>query len=607
MPRKLTPRSSLTHFTREAKRWLKALRAGDPDARARLARALADPPAAPTLRDIQHALAREFDLSGWTALRDALAIARVAGEGEDALVARFLDNACPDHHVRGASDFLRARHTALRLLTCFPDLADASFQTEIVCGDLEGVRAALAERPELAAKPSGAPEAARSGLGHAGDLDLDLGPKGWEPLLYLCYARLPLPAVTDNALAIATTLLDAGADPDAWFPAGDCRFTALVGVIGEGEGLAPPHPRRDELVRLLLERGAEPYDLQVQYNIHFQGRVLWWLELVYEYSLRLGRRADWDNPGWAHMDMGGYGNGARWYLDIAIKHHDPVLAEWCLAHGADPNAAPARSHLFPQHSLHETAIRAGATEIAALLVRYGANAASIRLTPADELRLAALRLDREAVMKLMAQHPRLTDEPGPMFAIAAANRADAMALLLEAGVSMEVENGSRQRALHAAAYSNALDVARLLVARGAEIDPVETTYGGTPLGHATYARNQEMMDFLAERSRDLWELASIGKADRVRQLLAEATGPVKLRVGDQTPLMWLPADDEARAIEVARVLLAHGADPAAQTKEGRTAADRAERLGMYDLAGLLREAAGGPSHPSPVSPPRPGG
>ena len=72
MPRRLSPRTTLDHLKKEAKRWLKALRENIAEARARLERALPGAPGAPTLRDVQHALAREHGLPGWTALKDQL-------------------------------------------------------------------------------------------------------------------------------------------------------------------------------------------------------------------------------------------------------------------------------------------------------------------------------------------------------------------------------------------------------------------------------------------------------------------------------------------------------------------------------------------------------
>lgn len=76
MPRQTTPRTTLENLRNEAKRWLRALRAGKPEALARLRDALDHPPDRPTLRDVQHALAREHGMPGWTALKR-----RVAGDG----------------------------------------------------------------------------------------------------------------------------------------------------------------------------------------------------------------------------------------------------------------------------------------------------------------------------------------------------------------------------------------------------------------------------------------------------------------------------------------------------------------------------------------------
>ena len=64
------------------------------------------------------------------------------------------------------------------------------------------------------------------------------------------------------------------------------------------------------------------------YNIHFHGHVLWYLKLMFEYSVRRGRAADWDDPAWSMLGQGGYGDGARWHLSIAVQHNDLELAEW---------------------------------------------------------------------------------------------------------------------------------------------------------------------------------------------------------------------------------------------------------------------------------------
>jgi hypothetical protein len=66
-------RRSLDSLKKEAKRWLDALHTNVIDARARLKRALPDAHPNPTLRDVQHALAREHGFSGWAALKQALA------------------------------------------------------------------------------------------------------------------------------------------------------------------------------------------------------------------------------------------------------------------------------------------------------------------------------------------------------------------------------------------------------------------------------------------------------------------------------------------------------------------------------------------------------
>ena len=130
MPRRLTSRSTLAGLRREAKRWLRALRDDDPhvqrDARARLARALPDAtPPEPTLRDVQHALAREYGHPGWTALRDAVAALHAGTPSSDTTTATDAD--------------------ALRELLAAADRGDAARVAALLDGDpsLAGARGAL--------------------------------------------------------------------------------------------------------------------------------------------------------------------------------------------------------------------------------------------------------------------------------------------------------------------------------------------------------------------------------------------------------------------------------------------------------------------------------
>jgi ankyrin repeat protein len=53
-----------------------------------------------------------------------------------------------------------------------------------------------------------------------------------------------------------------------------------------------------------------------------------------------------------------------------------------------------------------------------------------------------------------------------------------------------------------------------------------------------------------------------------------------------TLLWWLP-DDEAKAIEIVKLLVAHGADPAARSKSGSTAASWARKREMLEVVKLL--------------------
>lgn len=543
------------------------------------------------LADAQLVVAREYGFDSWPKLKAAVipkepgpSSAPRAIEDLETLVARFLEYAAPDHHIRGGPAHLIARDAALLLLKRYPEIATHNLATAVVCGEIEEVKRILSRTPNAAREQFVAAGQDRSGVGTSEDVFRDNGAKRWEPLLFLCYTRLPLKKVADHAVEIATLLLDHGANPNAWFQAGDCRFTTLVGVIGEGEENRPAHPQRDALTRLLLERGTDPFDIQVVYNVHFRGEILWIMKLMHEFSARSGRKSAWDDPEWSMLGMGNYGSGARWHLEIAIKKNNPELAAWLLEHGANPNAAPATDPRFSKRSLYEHALLQGCPEIAELLVRHGA----VRTNPAfagpHALLSACLRLDREEAARLLKEHPQFREHPRGLFHAAEFNRVELLELLFELGFSPALADHTGQTALHVAAFHGSAAVAKRLIEQGARIDPVDRVHQSAPIWWAIWGQQNATIDILAERSQDLAALTFLGKIDRVRELLQD--DPLRAPVGN-TALHWLPGD-EGTALQMVELLLAHGANPKLKNREGLTPAELAEKRGLQAIAERLR-------------------
>ncbi len=491
---------------------------------------------------------------------------RLAMESRETLVDRFLHFACWDHHTHGKGDHRLHDHAAQRLLAQHPEIASDSLATAIVCGNLDAVRKLIGDRPESAREAT--------------------GPRTWTPLLYCCYARLTHQPTIDNAVAIATLLLDAGANADDFYPAGDVPYTALVGTAGEGEQDSPIQPQGPALFALLLARGAKPFDQQVLYNTHFSGDMLWWLKLVYASTAATPQAAAWNDPAWAMWDMGGYGNGSRFILDVAIDKHNVALARWALEHGADADAPPARDRRFSKRTLYQDAVMTEQLEIAELLARHGSDVTPAVLTEAEAFAGAVLRLDATTARALANAHASLLQRTDAIFAAAQRNRADAVALLLDLGVPIEIADANNTRALHHAAANDAVDVAKLLIERGAEIDPRETNWNGSPIGWAAHGGKAAMIDLLSRHSCDVWNLTIGGYVERLRQVLAEDPARATEQRDGYTPLWWLP-DDELKALELAELLIANGADPASTRSDGGTAADWARERGMLDVAARL--------------------
>jgi ankyrin repeat protein len=264
------------------------------------------------------------------------------------------------------------------------------------------------------------------------------------------------------------------------------------------------------------------------------------------------------------------------------------LVEWLLKHGASPNAPPSSHPRVSKAPLHEEALRLGHNEIADLLLCYGALASPpIVRTGVDEFTDICFNLDRERAHKVAVDHPEYLLSTAAIFAAAQRNRSDVVELLLDLGVSIEIENENKQRPLHIAALHDSVEVAKLLIDRGADLEAVESNWNNTPLDFALYYNFSLMTQLLSDVSNDVFRLTWCGNLTRLRQVLNQKPELGKSIDDGSTPLMWLP-DDEALAVEAVELLMKHGADPSIRSKEGKTAADYAERRALYDAARLLR-------------------
>jgi uncharacterized protein len=257
-------------------------------------------------------------------------------------------------------------------------------------------------------------------------------------------------------------------------------------------------------------------------------------------------------------------------------------AEWLLRHGADADGV----HAYSRRPLREEALIYGHTAMADLLVRHGA--AAPPLDGQAAFQAACMRLDRDAALALAQRHPECLRNASPMLIAARQGRADVVALLLELGMHVDIADETEQRGLHNAVQRGAIEVAKLLIAHGADVDRPTTQYGG-PLGFAAHFGQREMAALLAPLSRDLLNLTYLGMKERLRELLAAepALANTPSPKKGVTPLFCLP-DDEEDAVEMTELLLAHGADPGIKDRDGRTAEQVARERGLFDAADLMR-------------------
>jgi len=176
--------------------------------------------------------------------------------------------------------------------------------------------------------------------------------------------------------------------------------------------------------------------------------------------------------------------------------------------------------------------------------------------------------------------------------------------LLRRGASVEARGDRGRRALGAAAYANDLDVARLLVRAGADVNAKDATeqspyliatseVGDDPaLLELMLAGGAEVDDKDRYGGTGLIRAAERGHARIVRRLLrAGIAGDHVNRLGWTALLEAIVlGDGRKRHVETLRTLVAGGADVNLPDGDGVTALAHAQQRGYAAIARILRAA-----------------
>jgi len=365
-------------------------------------------------------------------------------------------------------DFLDAAtwHGSLQraetLLAEHPELRSSDIHTAAVLGDAEAVRRFLAQDPASATAKS--------------------APHGADALVYLCLSKYLRrdPTQSEGFLQAAHALLDAGADPNSGFWCNGEFETALYGAAGVAH-----HP---DMTRLLLERGADPTDVEVVYHSP-EGHDSRAMQLVVETGklgpndlrMLLIRKHDWHDQ-----------TGVQWLLERGIDvnlrrqhgwiplHHaiergnDLPIIQLLLDHGADPSLVEEGMTAV------QRAVRRGRSD---LLAEFERRDIPIELAGLDRLLAACARNQSEAVRALSAAEPNLVAEllahgGKHLGAFAVWGNTGGVRLLLDLGVPVDARNdgdgyfgiAKDSTALHISAWMLDTATLKLLLERGAPVN-----------------------------------------------------------------------------------------------------------------------------------------
>jgi ankyrin repeat protein len=526
-------RPDLDQARRQAKELLRAARAGDPGALARMR-----DDRAPRLADAQRAVAADLGFPSWPAL---VAHAEAATGDRDERRARLLAAA-----LDGRDD------VAERLLVHDPDLADGDLGAALVLGDAERVRAALARDPGLVAA--------------------DVPGTGRRPLSCACHSAFLRPDSprAPGVRRVIELLLDHGADPNETFDNEYGAMSALYGAAGVAHD--------PQATRLLLERGADPDDNESVYHA-VEADDPTCLELLLERGATVRATNALGNAIAMHdarkvrvlLERGDLRPSDPDLRDALLYAREPAVVDLLIAHGAALDAR-GRDGRTPASN----ASRFRSLEV---LERLRAAGAPMEVDPSAEWIGAVVRGDLEHAARIRRDHPGLVladadAEELPRWA--SAGDDEVVGRLLDAGVPLDARGIDDGTALHYAALWGRASTVALLLARGAEANVMggPREHPGTPLGWAAWA------------SRGL-----PGAADRLEGYVGAAEALVAAGAYVSAGMLELAADEVAARLEAASRHAGLVHDTGLEYAPGRPVRVRVRRRGtrvdLDDLGGAV--------------------
>ncbi|HEY5793950.1 MAG TPA: hypothetical protein VIU82_02965 [Bosea sp. (in: a-proteobacteria)] len=454
----------LEHLRKQAKRLLRAARAGAADALERFGAnlpAARDLPVAALARrplrlhDAQSVVAREHGFRSWTELKRYVEWARSAAAER---LERWL--ACV---FEGQA---RERALALRMLRAEPALVAGDPWLACPVGDIARLERTLAADPAFANRPG--------------------GPLAMPPLAAVTSSALIRdPEFEEPLLASAQLLIAYGADVngrwiDPRFP--DDPLSVLYGAAGRTHHAG--------MTKLLLDAGANPDDNESVYHA-VESEDLTCLRLLLAAGARVSgtnavaRALDYNRPGALELLLAqdGIAPERHWLHHALLRGRSLAHIRALVAAGADLTAQDRHGA-----SVLRFAERLGRSDVAALLREHGVS----EELPVEEVFIAACARGEEATArKLLQTMPDMVSHLNAsqleaMPQVAALGRIEAVRTMLALGWPREIKTAWHASALNLSIFAGDAAMTRLLLDEGADWRTMHG-YGDNALGTLSFA------------------------------------------------------------------------------------------------------------------------